>query len=148
MGSRSQPEPVTCEDREPGMITDVSLRPLYLIFNPLLSWLQPCGAGQHGQAARLRSELEASWAAANNCLDTHGGNAFVDSYDVERSSTRPGCTRSPRSATTPSRALSRRRFSGCPARTEARRVSLLSVSSETTRGPSRLGRCPAAPRPR
>jgi hypothetical protein len=49
------------------MITDVSVRPLYLIFNPLLSWLQPCGAGQHGQAARLRSELEASWAAANTC---------------------------------------------------------------------------------
>ena len=27
---------------------------------------------------------EASWAAANACLDTHGGNGFVDEYDVER----------------------------------------------------------------
>ncbi len=27
---------------------------------------------------------EASWQAANICLDTHGGNGFVDEYDVER----------------------------------------------------------------
>ena len=27
---------------------------------------------------------EASWAAANACLDTHGGNGFLDVYDVER----------------------------------------------------------------
>ena len=27
---------------------------------------------------------EASWAAANSCLDTHGGYGFVDEYDVER----------------------------------------------------------------
>ena len=27
---------------------------------------------------------EASWAAANACLDTHGGNGFVAEYDVER----------------------------------------------------------------
>ena len=27
---------------------------------------------------------EASWEAANACLDTHGGNGFVDEYDVER----------------------------------------------------------------
>jgi acyl-CoA dehydrogenase len=27
---------------------------------------------------------KASWAAANACLDTHGGNGFVDEYDVER----------------------------------------------------------------
>jgi acyl-CoA dehydrogenase len=27
---------------------------------------------------------EASWTAANVCLDTHGGNGFVDEYDVER----------------------------------------------------------------
>ena len=27
---------------------------------------------------------EASWAAANAALDTHGGNGFVDEYDIER----------------------------------------------------------------
>jgi alkylation response protein AidB-like acyl-CoA dehydrogenase len=27
---------------------------------------------------------EASWQAANICLDTHGGYGFVDKYDVER----------------------------------------------------------------
>lgn len=27
---------------------------------------------------------EASWAAANTCLDTHGGYGFVDRFDVER----------------------------------------------------------------
>ena len=27
---------------------------------------------------------EASWAAANVALDTHGGYGFVDEYDVER----------------------------------------------------------------
>jgi acyl-CoA dehydrogenase len=27
---------------------------------------------------------EASWAAANACLDVHGGYGFVDEYDVER----------------------------------------------------------------
>ncbi len=27
---------------------------------------------------------EASWKAANICLDTHGGYGFVDEYDVER----------------------------------------------------------------
>ena len=31
--------PVTSADRPPGMITDVSIRLLYLIFNQLLSWL-------------------------------------------------------------------------------------------------------------
>ena len=38
-GSRSRPEPVTCGDRQPGMIAEVSLRLLYLIFSQLLSWL-------------------------------------------------------------------------------------------------------------
>ena len=38
-GSRSRPERVTCRDRQPGMIADVSLRLLYLIFSRLLSWL-------------------------------------------------------------------------------------------------------------
>jgi putative transposase len=38
-GSRSRPEPVTSGDRQPGMIAEVSLRLLYLIFSQLLSWL-------------------------------------------------------------------------------------------------------------
>jgi hypothetical protein len=38
-GSRSRPEPLTCGDRQLGMLTDVSLRLLYLIFNQLLIWL-------------------------------------------------------------------------------------------------------------
>jgi acyl-CoA dehydrogenase len=42
---------------------------------------RPCGA-EANMAKLLASE--ASWAAANTCLDTHGGNGFVDSYDVER----------------------------------------------------------------
>jgi acyl-CoA dehydrogenase len=41
----------------------------------------PCGA-EANMAKFLASE--ASWAAANICLDTHGGNGFVDEYDVER----------------------------------------------------------------
>jgi acyl-CoA dehydrogenase len=40
-----------------------------------------CGA-EANMAKLLASE--ASWAAANTCLDTHGGNGFVDEYDVER----------------------------------------------------------------
>jgi acyl-CoA dehydrogenase len=40
-----------------------------------------CGA-EANMAKFLASE--ASWAAANACLDTHGGNGFVDQYDVER----------------------------------------------------------------
>jgi acyl-CoA dehydrogenase len=40
-----------------------------------------CGA-EANMAKHLASE--ASWAAANAALDTHGGNGFVDSYDVER----------------------------------------------------------------
>ncbi|MGY1681672.1 acyl-CoA dehydrogenase family protein [Geodermatophilus sp. SYSU D01176] len=42
---------------------------------------QPCGA-EANMAKHLASE--ASWAAANTALDTHGGNGFVDRYDVER----------------------------------------------------------------
>ncbi len=42
---------------------------------------QPCGA-EANMAKLLASE--ASWAAANVCLDTHGGNGFVAEYDVER----------------------------------------------------------------
>ena len=33
--------------------------------------------------AKLLSS-DASWAAANACLDTHGGNGFVAEPDVER----------------------------------------------------------------
>ena len=42
---------------------------------------EPCGA-EANMAKHLSSE--ASWAAANSCLDTHGGYGFVDEYDVER----------------------------------------------------------------
>jgi acyl-CoA dehydrogenase len=42
---------------------------------------QPCGA-EANMAKHLAAE--ASWAAANAALDTHGGNGFVDSYDIER----------------------------------------------------------------
>lgn len=42
---------------------------------------QPCGA-EANMAKHLASE--ASWAAANICLDTHGGYGFVDRFDVER----------------------------------------------------------------
>jgi acyl-CoA dehydrogenase len=42
---------------------------------------EDCGA-EANMAKHLASE--ASWAAANAALDTHGGNGFVDSYDIER----------------------------------------------------------------
>ncbi|MDQ0848140.1 acyl-CoA dehydrogenase [Arthrobacter sp. B3I9] len=42
---------------------------------------EPCGA-EANMVKHLASE--ASWAAANACLDTHGGYGFVDEYDVER----------------------------------------------------------------
>ncbi|PZG18938.1 acyl-CoA dehydrogenase family protein [Nonomuraea aridisoli] len=42
---------------------------------------QHCGA-EANTAKFLASE--ASWQAANICLDTHGGNGFVDTWDVER----------------------------------------------------------------
>jgi len=49
------------------------------------AWLfdrgEKCGA-EANMAKLLASE--ASWAAANACLDTFGGNGFVDEYDVER----------------------------------------------------------------
>lgn len=41
----------------------------------------PCGA--EANLAKLLAS-EASWAAANVCLDIHGGYGFVDEYDVER----------------------------------------------------------------
>jgi alkylation response protein AidB-like acyl-CoA dehydrogenase len=42
---------------------------------------EPCGA--EANTAKLLAS-EASWQAGNACLDTHGGNGFVDHYDVER----------------------------------------------------------------
>jgi acyl-CoA dehydrogenase len=49
------------------------------------AWLfdqgQPCGA-EANMAKLLASE--ASWQAANVCLDTHGGLGFAAEYDVER----------------------------------------------------------------
>ncbi|MDP9353675.1 MAG: acyl-CoA/acyl-ACP dehydrogenase [Chloroflexota bacterium] len=49
------------------------------------AWLFDRGAksGAEANMAKLLAS-EASWAAANACLDTHGGNGFVDEYDVER----------------------------------------------------------------
>ena len=41
----------------------------------------PCGA--EANMAKLLG-AEASWAAANACLDTHGGFGFAEEYDVER----------------------------------------------------------------
>ncbi len=41
----------------------------------------PCGA-EANMAKLLASE--ASWSAANACLDTHGGFGFAEEYDVER----------------------------------------------------------------
>jgi len=49
------------------------------------AWLfeqgQPCGA--EANLAKLLGS-EASWAAANACLDTHGGFGFAEEYDIER----------------------------------------------------------------
>lgn len=49
------------------------------------AWLyeagRPCGA-EANMAKLLASE--ASWAAANACLDTHGGFGFAEEYDIER----------------------------------------------------------------
>jgi acyl-CoA dehydrogenase len=49
------------------------------------AWLydrgEPCGA-EANTAKFLASE--ASWAAANACLDTHGGFGFAAEYDIER----------------------------------------------------------------
>jgi acyl-CoA dehydrogenase len=41
----------------------------------------PCGA--EANTAKLLAS-EASWQAANECLDTHGGFGFAEEYDVER----------------------------------------------------------------
>ncbi len=41
----------------------------------------PCGA--EANMAKLLA-AEASWVAANACLDTHGGFGFAEEYDVER----------------------------------------------------------------
>jgi acyl-CoA dehydrogenase len=41
----------------------------------------PCGA--EANIAKLLAS-EASWQAANACLDTHGGYGFAEEYDVER----------------------------------------------------------------
>jgi acyl-CoA dehydrogenase len=49
------------------------------------AWLfdrgRPCGA--EANMAKLLSS-EASWQAANACVDTHGGFGFAEEYDVER----------------------------------------------------------------
>jgi acyl-CoA dehydrogenase len=49
------------------------------------TWLyeqgEPCGA-EANMAKYLASE--ASWAAANACVDTHGGLGFAEEYDIER----------------------------------------------------------------
>jgi acyl-CoA dehydrogenase len=49
------------------------------------AWLfeqgQPCGP--EANLAKLLAS-EASWQAANACLDTHGGFGFAEEYDVER----------------------------------------------------------------
>jgi acyl-CoA dehydrogenase len=42
---------------------------------------RPCGA--EANIAKLLAS-EASWQAANACLDTHGGFGFAEEYDVER----------------------------------------------------------------
>ena len=42
---------------------------------------EPCGA-EANMAKLLASE--ASWQAANACLDTHGGFGFAREYDIER----------------------------------------------------------------
>jgi hypothetical protein len=55
-GSRSRPEPVTCEIRAlqwQAMIVDVSLRLLYLIFDRLLHWLSLLGRGSSSKDIEL-----------------------------------------------------------------------------------------------
>jgi acyl-CoA dehydrogenase len=49
------------------------------------AWLFEQGepAGAEANMAKLLA-AEASWAAANACLDTHGGWGFAEEYDVER----------------------------------------------------------------
>jgi acyl-CoA dehydrogenase len=49
------------------------------------AWLfeqgHPCGT--ESNLAKLLAS-EASWQAANACLDTHGGFGFAEEYDIER----------------------------------------------------------------
>jgi acyl-CoA dehydrogenase len=49
------------------------------------AWLYDCGepCGAEANMAKLLAS-EASWAAANACLDTFGGNGFAAEHDVER----------------------------------------------------------------
>jgi acyl-CoA dehydrogenase len=49
------------------------------------AWLfeQGLACGAEANMAKLLA-AEASWAAANACLDTHGGFGFAEEYDVER----------------------------------------------------------------
>jgi acyl-CoA dehydrogenase len=49
------------------------------------AWLfeQGLPSGAEANMAKLLA-AEASWAAANACLDTHGGFGFAEEYDVER----------------------------------------------------------------
>ena len=49
------------------------------------AWLYEQGQ-PHGAEANMAKFLasEASWAAANACLDTHGGFGFAEEYDIER----------------------------------------------------------------
>jgi acyl-CoA dehydrogenase len=49
------------------------------------AWLfeQGQACGPEANTAKLLAS-EASWAAANVCLDTHGGFGFAEEYDVER----------------------------------------------------------------
>lgn len=42
---------------------------------------EPCGAEAN---MALHLAAEASWEAANVCMDTHGGYGIIDEYDVER----------------------------------------------------------------
>ena len=49
------------------------------------AWLFDAGksCGAEANMAKLLSS-QAAWAAANACLDAHGGYGFVKDYDVER----------------------------------------------------------------
>ena len=49
------------------------------------AWLfeQGRSCGPEANMAKLLA-ADASWAAANACLDTHGGFGFAEEYDVER----------------------------------------------------------------
>jgi acyl-CoA dehydrogenase len=49
------------------------------------AWLYDCGepCGAEANMAKFLAS-EASWAAANACLDTHGGFGFAEEYDIER----------------------------------------------------------------